>query len=171
MSFVREKKIGWANLVLLVISLGSSGCSVFKPGFIREDSYEVEPSSDNAVVEGIDGPTGGHFDDNGNWIPDNPDIPMTYRLPDIGAGFIIDVGDLHEIVVSPSLQIELLEVDTHIPYVRTLKIDAGLSYMRGFIYIGKLFTSIFEISAGFFIGYDFEDKEPAYGVAATIIRF
>lgn len=168
MLFARARKTGWASLALAALLLGSTGCSVFKPGFIREDSYEVKPSDNNAVVEGIDGPTGGHFDEDGNWIPDNPDIPMTYKIPDIGAGFIFDVRSLD---VTPSIQVEILEIDTHIPYVNTLKVDAGVGYQRVFAYVGKLWTSIFEISTGLFAGWNWDDNDVSYGVGCTIIRF
>lgn len=168
MSFAREKRLGWASLALLAIPLVFSGCNVLKPGFIREDSYEVKSREDNTQVEGVDGPTGGHFDENGNWIPDNPDIPMTYKIPDIGAGFIFDVRSLD---VSPSIQVELLEIDTHIPYIRTLKVDAGVAYQRAYIYVGKLWTSIFEISTGGFVGWNWEDNDISFGAGFTLIRF
>lgn len=168
MPFVREKRTGWANLVLCALLLSSTGCRVFKPGFVREDSYEVKPSDSNAVVDGVEGPTGGHFDEDGNWIPDNPDIPMTYKIPDIGAGFIFDVKSLD---LTPSIQVEILEIDTHIPYVNTLKLDLGVGYQRAFAYVGKLWTSIFEISTGLFVGWNWDDNDVSYGVGATIIRF
>lgn len=165
---VLEKRPGWTSLALLAIPLIFSGCNVFKPGFVRENSYEVKARDDNSKVEGIDGPTGGHFDENGNWIPDNPDIETTYKIPDIGVGFIFDVNSLD---VSPSIQIELLEVDTHIPYVRTLKLDAGVAYQRAYVYVGRLWTNIFEISTGGFVGWNWKDNELSYGVGFTLIRF
>lgn len=165
---VQAKKRGWESLVLLAILLVFSGCNVLKPGFIREDSYEVKGRDDNAQVEGIEGPTGGHFDEDGSWIPDNPDIPMTYKIPDIGAGFIFDVKSLD---VSPSIQVELLEIDTHIPYLQTLKLDVGVAYQRAYVYVGKLWTSIFEISTGGFVGWNWDDNSLSYGVGFTLIRF
>jgi hypothetical protein len=58
-----------------------------------------------------------------------------------------------------------------VPYLGTLKLDAGVGYQRTFVYVGKLWTNIFEISTGAFVGWNFEDKELSYGVGATIIRF
>lgn len=155
--------------IFLAGALLLSGCGVFQPSWVNENSLPADDSGERIV--GIDGPVNGHFTPDGEWIPDDPLIAATYKFPDLGCGFIIDVGDLKEVVVTPSLQIELLEVDTHIPYVGTLKLDAGIGYMRSYVYVGKLFTSIIEISAGPFIGWDFEDKELSYGLGCTIIRF
>lgn len=156
------------NTVFAMALLLLSGCSVFRPGFMREDAIAVEANPTNDKVEGVDGPTGGHFDTEGNWVPDNEEIPATYKIPDIGAGFIFDI---HSLDVSPSLQIELLEVDTHVPYLRTLKLDGGVAYQRGYVYLGKLWTNIFEVSTGAFVGWNWEDNDLSYGVGATIIRF
>lgn len=147
--------------------MGSPGCNTFKFGWEREDNQKVE-NDEGERIEGIDGPTAGHFDEEGNWVPDDPTIPATYKIPDIGAGFIFDVVTLD---VSPSLQIELFEIDTHIPYVRTLKLDGGVAYQRAYLYVGKLWTNIFEISTGGFIGWNWENNELSYGIGATIIKF
>ena len=120
----------------------------------------------------------GTFDEDGNYIPENPDIEWTYKIPDISAGFIFDIestldGDKLEKMefISPSLQIELLEFDSHIPYVNTLKVDFGVAYQRTYLYLGKLWTNVFEISTGVFGGWNFEDNESTYGVAFTVIKF
>lgn len=154
--------------VIPILILLLTGCGLIRPGFVREDAIVFEGRSDNEVVDGIDGPTGGHFDEEGNWIPDNEEIPATYKIPDIGAGFIFDANTLD---VSPSLQIEILELDTAIPYVGTLKFDGGVAYQRAFLYVGKLFTNIFEISAGGFVGWNWKDNELSYGIGITVIRF
>lgn len=154
--------------MLLALIPVLNGCQIIRPGFVREDTIVFEGETDNEVVDGVEGPTGGHFDEEGNWVPDNEEIPSTYKIPDIGAGFIFDANSLD---ASPSLQIELLEMDTRIPYIRTLKLDAGVAYQRAFIYVGKLFTSIFEISAGGFVGWNWEDNKLSYGIGVTVIRF
>ena len=130
---------------IAAILLVSPGCSSFRPGFISEDSFKVENKKpEDKLLDGV-GPLGGHFDGEGNWIPDNPEIAWTYKIPDIGAGIIFDIKSLD---ITPSLQIELLEVDTHIPYLRTLKLDFGVGYQRAYLYVGKLWTNIFEITTG-----------------------
>lgn len=150
------------KIFLLVFLLILPACSSIRPSFVRENSYAVAP------VDSGGENLGGHFDDNDNWVPDNPDIPLTYKIPDISAGFLFDANSLD---ITPCLQIELLEIDSHIPYLRTIKFDAGVGYQRAYLYVGKLWTSIFEISTGGFCGWNFEDKELSFGIAATIIRF
>lgn len=157
MSYLR-----YAAVALLLLS----GCQHFRPGFISENYWEVGEHEDSILREEGDLP--GRFDDEGNYIPENPDVEMTYKIPDIGAGFLFDFNTMD---LTPSLQIELIEFDSFIPYVGTLKIDAGVAYQRSFIYIGKLWTSIFEISTGGFFGWNWEDGKFSYGVDLTIIKF
>jgi len=158
-------------LILTALLSLSTGCSLFRWGWVDENSYAVEdesePSNDSILPDDI-GPLGGHFDNDGKWIPDDPDIELTYKIPDISAGFIFDINSLS---ASPSIQVELFEFDTRIPYVRRIKFDLGVAYQRGFIYAGKLWTSVFEISTGGFIGWNWEDEQLSYGFAFTIIKF
>lgn len=144
-----------------------SGCSSFRPGWVHENSF---------FVDGERMP--GEFDDDGNFIPENPDIEWTYKIPDISTGFIFDINSaldddkLKKVeFISPSLQIELFEFDSHIPLINTLKVDFGVAYQRTFIYVGKLWTNVFEISTGIYGGWNFESREPSFGIAATIIKF
>jgi hypothetical protein len=158
-----------AAVVLSILILFSSGCAGFRPGWVHENSF--------TIIQGETFP--GSFDEDGNFIPENPDIEWTYKIPDISAGFIIDIestldheDSLREIkFISPALQIELLEFDSHIPYVNTLKVDFGVAYQRTYLYIGKLWTSVFEISTGVYGGWNFEDREITFGIAGTIIKF
>lgn len=157
-------------MAALLISISVGGCAFIKPSFIDENYFKIEEEftqEDSILPEDI-GPLGGHFDEDGNWIPDDEEIELTYKLPDISVGSIFDINSLN---VSPSIQIELFEIDSHIPYISTIKVDLGVAYQRTYIYVGKLFTSIFEISAGGFVGWNFEDKEISYGIGFTIIRF
>lgn len=152
--------------IIILLSLILSGCGSVRLGWIDENSYETE-QSDSILPDDI-GPLGGHFDEDDKWIPDDEDIVLTYKIPDISAGFIFDARTLE---VSPSISIELFEFDTHIPYVRRLKFDAGVAHQRTFGYVGKLWTSIFEISTGAFIGWNWKEQELSYGAALLIIKF
>lgn len=166
------RKPKWLEIVLLILLLLSTGCAEFRPGFVNDNTWQVEeefPEDINPEDIPLDGPTNGHFDEEGNWIPDDPTIAWTYAIPDISAGFIFDA---HSLDATPSLQIELLEFDIPgLSYLRTWKLDAGVGYQRAYGYLGPRITSIFEISVGGWVGWNWEDNEIAYGVGFTIIKF
>lgn len=154
--------------LLLSFLLSATGCTHFRPSFISEESFRA-PNSTEITEEDFDGPRNGHFDEDGNWIPNDETIKLTYKIPDISSGFLFDIATLD---VTPSIQVELLEFDIpFIPYLETWKLDAGVAYQRVYGYFGPLITSIFEISVGAFVGWNWEDKELSYGVGFTIIKF
>lgn len=155
-----------------------TGCNSFRPSWVSDNYWELEEArKDRPEVkpEDFDGPLGGHFEGD-KWVPDDPTIELTYKIPDISAGFIFDANTLD---LSPSLQIELLEFDlpgswfndTFLKYIRTWKLDFGVAYQRAFGYLGPRLTSIFEISVGGFVGWNWEDEELSYGIGAAIIKF
>ena len=158
--------------VILILVLFAPGCSSFRPGWVDESSWKVDKGS--PILRDIPG-LPGTFDEDGNYIPENSDIVWTYKIPDISAGFIFDIESAINNewagFASPSIQIELFEFDSHIPYINTLKIDFGVAYQRTFLYLGKLWTNIFEISTGVFGGWNYETRGFSYGVAGTIIKF
>jgi len=154
-------------VLLLSFLLSFSGCAEFRPSWISESSYSIDKTE--ITEEDFDGPRNGHFDEEGNWIPDDKTIAWTYKIPDISSGFLFDAATLD---VTPSIQVELLEFDIpFIPYLDTWKFDVGVAYQRVYGYFGPLITSIFEISVGAFVGWNWEDEELSYGVGFTIIKF
>jgi len=171
---INTTSVKFSTFFLCLLLLG--GCKTFRSGWVSENSYKVEwnkkdykeKKTDEITPKDFDGPLGGHFDDEGNWIPDKKSIPPTYKIPDISTGFIVDVS---AIKITPCLQIELLEIHTPIPYVGTFKFDVGLAYQRTYVYVGILWTSIFEVSTGGFFGWNFEEREMSYGVGISLIKF
>ena len=172
------RRMIWA-LLLFCALLPTQGCSLIRLGWVDENSHKVEyddkkeqppvaKKKEDSILPPDMGPLGGHFDKDGKWIPDDPEIEATYKIPDIGAGFLFDAKTFD---VSPAIQVELLEFDTRIPYVRRIKLDAGVGYNRTYLYVGKLWTSIFEVSTGGFVGWNWDDQELSYGAAFTIIKF
>ena len=155
----------------------TTGCNAPTFGWVREDSVKVEEGL-GEDIEGIDGPTNGHFDEEGNWIPNNPDIAATYKIPDISAGFLFDIAPAvrrekrwWDGMALPAIQIELFEWNTGVDYINTIKFDFGVGYKRVYLYGGKLWTNIFEISTGAFVGWDWGSNDLSYGLGATIIKF
>lgn len=159
------RSVSFINILILCSALTITGCSSFRPSFISEKAWRVEDD----LTEEIEGQLGGHFDEEGIWIPDDPTIEWTYKVPDISAGFIFDA---HSLDVTPSIQVEVLEFDTPLPWpLRTCKVDLGVAYQRAYGYFGPRITSIFEISVGGFVGWNWKDKDLSYGVGFTLIRF
>lgn len=156
----------WLALIVM-LSLTWTSCTNFRPGFIDENSFEVP--QDQEIVDGnFDGPRNGHFEGE-VWVPDDPKIEWTYRIPDVSAGFIFDAKVLD---VTPSIQVELVEFDLPFPWpIGTWKLDTGVAYNRTYGYVGPLLTSIFEISIGGVAGYNWDNGNFFYGVGFTIIKF
>lgn len=160
------------KIAALFLLLVMTGCAQFRPSWLDENSFGAGDTETgmNGDITGndFDGPLNGHFNEDGLWVPDDPKIERTYKLPDIGAGFVFDANSLS---VSPSLQVELVEFDTPIPFLETIKVDAGVAYQQTYLYVGPLLTDLFEISAGIYGGWNWEESEPAFGVGFTLLRF
>lgn len=191
------KKRTRPTLLFLVVILFLSGCSQtswIRPSWIDENYWVVEdykprenvPEDLDITTEDFDGPLGGHFNDKGEWIPDDPKVELTYAIPDFKAGFIFDAGAIADAdrsndtgAITPSLQIEIVEFDLPgelfnsglLSYLGTWSFDIGAGYQRAYGYIGPRLTSIFEITIGFWGGWNFEDKQPAFGVGIGVIKF
>jgi hypothetical protein len=87
---------------------------------------------------------GGHWTEEGEWVPDNKTVARTYRVPDMSAGLMYDLKR-----VRPNLAVELLDK-------KTLCVDlVGAEDFLG-VGISKRWTSIFEIKTGIGAGWDFE---------------
>jgi len=111
--------------------------------------------------------SGGHYNEHGEWIPDNKTIARTYKMPDMSAGLN---GDLHRI--RPVLAVELIDYRTG-----CLDIIGGEDMLG--LCISKRWTSIFEIKTGVTVFYDFDRgwrKDPDHpginlGLSFLIIKF
>lgn len=172
---MQRKKFPLVLLLSFLLSLFSlTGCNSFRPSWIDENYWSVEEGE--ISPDDFDAPLGGHFNEDDEWIPDDPTIELTYKIPDISAGFLFDAKTYD---VTPSIQVELLEFDipgavfndTFLRWIRTWKLDFGVAYQRTFIYLGPRITSIFEISIGGFFGWNWKERDLTYGIGFTIIKF
>jgi len=167
----------WLGCLSLIFMTGCGGVQL---GWAPESDIVMEDDGRDELIEGIDGPLGGEFDAEGNWIPDDPTIEATYRIPDISAGFMFDARTLE---TTPTIQIELFEFGLPwkdntswkstfpFKYLSTWKVDAGVGYQRLFGYVGVRLTSIFEISVGAVGGWNWDTNDYFYGPAFTVIKF
>ena len=150
------------------------GCNTFKMSWVDENSRKV-PKKSESILPFDMGPLGGHFDDKGIWHPDDPTIEATYKIPDLSSGLLFDTKSFQ---VTPTIQVEILEYDAPWKkskqfwrYLSVFKLDVGAGYQRAFGYLGIRITSIFEVSVGVAVGWNFEEKDYFVGPALTIIKF
>lgn len=113
------------------------------------EGASVSSSSAGAPTPSSPAPTkkkdpGGHYNEEGEWIPDNKTIARTYKIPDLSAGFMYDTKRLR-----PCLAVELFDKRTCAMDIVGAEDFIGLS-------ISKRWTSIFEIKTGIGAGWDFE---------------
>lgn len=96
-----------------------------------------------------------------------PEVVATYQFPDIHAGMNYVLGT--EKRLTPTVGIEILEFK--LPVVRWFNVQAQGGNQLVDIYVGKRFTSVIEITAGAWWGYDFEEHDTTWGLGATLIKF
>lgn len=97
-----------------------------------------------------------------------PEVVATYAFPDVHAGLNFVLGS-EDFRLTPVVGIELAEFK--LPLVRWFSVQAQAGYQLVDVYVGKRFTSIVEITAGVFWGYDFDDHDTTYGIGISITKF
>lgn len=97
-----------------------------------------------------------------------PEVEATYAFPDVHAGLNVVLGS-EDTRITPTLGIEIAEFK--VPGLRWFNIQAQGGAQLLDVYVGKRFTSIFEITAGGWFGYDFEEKDQTWGVGFTLTKF
>lgn len=106
-----------------------------------------------------------NYDEHGNYIPPKS-VSRTYRIPDIHSGVGYDVKANKMRVF---LEMELLEAKITKSHTLMCGMIGGEEFVG--IHLSKKLTSIFEIGAGAFVGFDFDEKECTYGVDLLLIKF
>ena len=129
-------------------------------------SFEVKPFWGDAPQIGKENPETPGFDKDGNKIP-SPEVLATYYFPDIHAGYAWVDGDKGKL--TPTLGVEILEVK--VPVLRWFSIQLGAGTDELHVYVGKRFTSVFEITAGPMFSRRFDEEEWSWGFGATVIKF
>lgn len=106
--------------------------------------------------------------DGAEYQPDSPTIETTYDIPDISSGLLYDLQTNR---LRAGMSLEIFD-DTIIPYSSyPLKSTVGAAEDLTFLTFTVRFTSIIEVSAGPFVGYDFQEKSGVVGISAFITKF
>jgi hypothetical protein len=156
----------WSFLTTSFLLCSLPGCSYLDFGGNDEKQFEVRFFWQNGPSIGPEDPDNPGFDKDGNKRP-SPEVLATYTFPDIHAGMNGQIGPKGRI--TPTMGIELVEVK--VPYLRWFNLQVQGGYQLVDLYLGKRFTSIFEVTVGPWIGWDFEADATAWGVGGTLIKF
>jgi hypothetical protein len=153
---------------LVALALLCAGCASMDFGGKSDRAWEFRWGwNQSGVTVGEEDPDNPGFDREGNLIPENPEVLATYQFPDTTAGYGILVQPTSR--TTPTLGLELAEFRT--PYLRWFSVQAvvGDDLVGG--YLGKRFTSIYEITGGLFYGRDQRINSETWGVAFTLLKF
>lgn len=109
----------------------------------------------------------GEVDDDGVYQPETPEVEAILGFPDVHAGLMVEVKPKSRI--TPTVQIEALEFK--VPYARWFSLQGGAGAQLAEVYLGKRLVSVFEITVGPWVGWDFDEHDVAWGVGGTLIKF
>lgn len=153
---------------LLCLALLCSGCAALDFGGDKGKAWQFKSGwNPGGIKIGKEDPNNLGFDTDGNLIPENTEILMTYQFPDVSAGYGVLVQP--ESRTTPTIGIELAEFKT--PYLRWFVVQGMVGDDLAAVYLGKRFTSIYEITGGIFYGRDQRSNEETWGVAFTLLKF
>jgi hypothetical protein len=118
---------------------------------------------------GIEIPAGkpGTTNPDGTYVPETPEVAAILGFPDVHAGMNVVIQSKPRI--SPTVGIEVCEFK--VPCLRWVSVQVQGGTDLADIYIGKRLVSVFEITVGPWIGWDFSENEVCWGVGATLIKF
>lgn len=103
----------------------------------------------------------------GTYVPETPEVDAILSFPDVHAGLNVVIQSKPRI--SPTVGIELCEFK--VPYLRWFNVQVQGGTDLADIYIGKRLVSVFEITVGPWVGWDFAEDRLAFGAGGTLIKF
>lgn len=164
-------------LFVLALSLATSGCSLMKAlDFGGDDkvAWEFHWGWEHGIHDSTAKPGG--VDENGVYQPETPEVAAILGFPNIHAGIAAEIRP--ESRMTPTVQVEAFRWKA--PGVRWMVVQIGAGNQIVDLYLGKRLVSVFEVSAGPWVGWDFDESHRrgpnfasklAYGVMLTLIKF
>lgn len=153
------------------------GCTFFSAlDFGGDDkiAWEFHPGWEHGLHDSTAKP--GQVDDKGVYKPETPEVEAVLGMPNVHAGLTGEIYPKGHI--TPTVQVEAFRFK--VPELRWWEIQVGAGANMVDLYFGKRLVSVFEITAGPWVGWDFVDshkrgpntlKKLAYGIGFTIIKF
>lgn len=149
-----------------ILALSTASCRFLDFGGDNEKAFEARFFWDRIPKIGEEDKDNPGFDKDGNKIP-SPEVLATYYFPDVVTGLNVVVQPSAR--MTPILGVELGEFK--VPYLRWFSVQFQGGADLGTLYVGKRLTSVFEITMGPWIGWDFQENERAWGIGGTILKF
>lgn len=156
-----------------------TGCSLLSAldfGGNDKKAFEFAWGWEHGVSKAKAGTEPGKTDDQGVYKPETPEAEAVLGFPNLHAGIAGEISPKGR--VTPTVAIEVFAVK--FPYVRwwELQVGAGANIVE--VSFTKRLVSIFEVTAGPWAGWDFEESHKhgpnfldklAWGVTGTLIKF
>lgn len=161
----------------MVLGLLASGCSLLSAldfGGDDKSSWEIHAGWEHGIHDSSAKP--GQVDKDGVYKPETPEAEAILGFPNIHAGVAGEIYPKGHI--TPTVQIEVFRFK--VPVLRWWEVQVGAGANMIDIYLGKRLVSVFEITAGPWAGWDFEEshrrgpntlQKLAYGLQFTMIKF
>jgi hypothetical protein len=109
----------------------------------------------------------GQVDANGVYQPETPEVNAILGFPNIHAGLAAEIRP--DPRITPVVAVEVCRMK--FPYVRWWEIQVGAGAQLVEASFTKRLISVFEVTVGPWIGWDFEEHGWAFGGVATLIKF
>ncbi len=153
---------------LCLLPLILTGCSILRAldfGGDPQKAWEFRFGWEKGIEKSSAKP--GQVDAEGVYQPETPEVEAILSFPDVHAGMMVLVQPKGRI--TPTVHVEAFEFK--VPYLRWFSMQAGAGAQLVDVYIGKRLVSVFEVTFGGFVGWDFDVDAWTWGIGGTLIRF
>lgn len=145
-----------------------SGCAFLRAldfGGDPGQAFEFHWGWDRGIQSGSGKP--GQIDPGGVYTPEDPAAEALFSFPAIHGGIALEVKP--EPRMTPTVGIEIFRIK--VPWARWWIVQAGAGSQLAEIYIGKRVVALIDVTVGPWVGWDFEGRRRAWGIAATMVKF
>jgi hypothetical protein len=156
------------TLLALVLGLSLSGCKVLAAldfGGDPKSDWDFKFGWQHDIHDSSAKP--GEVDENGVYKPETPEVDAILGFPNIHAGIAGQIRPVGR--VTPVVAIEVCRVK--VPWLRWWELQIGAGNQLVEVSFTKRLVSVFEVTAGPWIGWDFDRHSVAYGACFTLIKF
>jgi hypothetical protein len=105
-------------------------------------------------------------DEDGKVDPKNEEVERTFSLPPLKIGSILDLNNFD---LLPHLAIELRAFT--VPKLGDFAIDFGVATSRAFVSLSWEFIPLLKMGPSIWAGYNVKEKDAAYGIGFTLLKF